>query len=97
MAAELGTLPPASLSRRNFRGSSWADQVRFWAWDYDRAVIVLFDNDCAIFRCVALPVDVVRAHGTYRKHLNGRLVQATDALLNHESAEDLTEKTCCHY
>jgi len=51
---------------------------------------VLFDTDYAIFRCVALPVDG-RARGTYRKYVNERLVQATDALLNHESAEDLTE------
>jgi len=28
-------------------------------WDFDRAVIVLFDDEYAILRCVALPVDVV--------------------------------------
>nr|MBA2600911.1 hypothetical protein [Actinomycetota bacterium] len=41
---------------------------------------------------MALPVDVVRAHGTYRKHVNGDVVRATDALLDHEAAEDLTER-----
>ena len=64
----------------------------FRTWDFDRAVIVLFDDDYAISKCVALPVDVVRAHGTYRKHVNGHVVQATVGLLNHESAEDLTER-----
>lgn len=43
----------------------------FRTWDFDRAVIVLFDDNYAISRCVALSVDVVRAHGTYRKHVNG--------------------------
>jgi hypothetical protein len=53
---------------------------------------VLFDNDYAIFMCVALPVDVVRAHGTYRKHVNGRSRAGGRRALNHESAEDLTER-----
>lgn len=43
-------------------------------------VILLFDDDYAISRCVALPVDVVRAHASYRKHVNGHVVPATDAL-----------------
>jgi hypothetical protein len=34
----------------------------FRTWDFDRAVIVLFDDDYAVFKCVALPVDVVRSH-----------------------------------
>jgi hypothetical protein len=42
------------------------DQVRFKAWDFDRVVIELFDDDYAILRCVASPVDV-GAHGAYRK------------------------------
>lgn len=64
----------------------------FRTWDFDRAVIVLFDDDYSVYRCVALPVDVVRAHGTYRKHVNGDVVRATDALLNHDAAEDLTDR-----
>lgn len=64
----------------------------FRTWDFDRAVIVLFDDNYAISRCVALPVDVVRAYATYRKHVNGHVVQATDSFLNHELAEDLTER-----
>ena len=64
----------------------------FRTWDFDRGVIVLFDDDYGIFRCVALPADVLRAHATYRKHVNGDVVRATDALLNHEAAEDLTDK-----
>ena len=64
----------------------------FRTWDFDRAVIVLFDDDYAIYKCVALPRDVVRAHGTFRKHVNGDVVQATDALMAHPEAEDLTDR-----
>jgi hypothetical protein len=64
----------------------------FRTWDFKRAVIVLFDDDYAIYKCVALPRDVVRAHATYRKHVNGDVVMATDALLAHEAAEDLTQR-----
>jgi hypothetical protein len=63
----------------------------FRTWDFQRAVIVLFDDDYAIHKCVALPSGVVRAHATYRKHVNGHVVMAT-ALLAHEEAEDLTQR-----
>jgi hypothetical protein len=64
----------------------------FRTWDFQRAVIVLFDDNYAIYKCVALPCAVVRANATYRKHVNGHVVMATDALLAHEEAEDLTQQ-----
>lgn len=64
----------------------------FRTWDFDRAVVVLFDQDYSVFRCVALPRDVMKEVATYRKHVNGYVVRATDGLLNHPDAEDLTER-----
>jgi hypothetical protein len=63
----------------------------FRTWDFDRAVIVLFDDNYGIQRCVALPRAVVEEHATYRSHVNGHVVRATDALLDHPSGQDLTE------
>lgn len=63
----------------------------FRTWDFDRAVIVLFDQDYSVFRCVALPRDVIKGAATYRQHVNGYVVRATDGLLDHSDAEDLTE------
>lgn len=63
----------------------------FRTWDFDRAVIVLFDDDYGIRRCVALPRAVVEEHSTYRKHVNGHVMRATDAVMNHASGEDWTD------
>lgn len=64
----------------------------FRTWDFDRVVIVLFDEDYGVYRCVAIPRDVVRSHATYRKHVNGDVVRASDGLLAHSEAKDLTER-----
>lgn len=63
----------------------------FRTWDFDRAVIVLFDEDYDIYRCAAVPRHVLEEHATYRAHVNGHVVHATDMLLSHPDAEDLTE------
>jgi hypothetical protein len=63
----------------------------FRTWDFDRAVIVLFDDDYGIYRCVALPREVVQEHATYRKHVNGHVMRATDAVMNHPSGDDWTD------
>jgi hypothetical protein len=63
----------------------------FRTWDFDRAVVVLFDDDYGIQRCVALPRDVVQEHSTYRKHVNGHVMRATDAVMDHTSGDDWTE------
>ena len=62
----------------------------FRTWDFDRAVIVLFDDDYGIQRCVALPQAVVEEHATYRKHVNGHVMRATDVVMDHHSGEDWT-------
>lgn len=63
----------------------------FRTWDFDRAVVVLFDDEYAIDRCIAFPVDVIRSAVTYREHVNGYVVIASEALLAHDGAEDWTD------
>lgn len=63
----------------------------FRTWDFDRAVIVLFDEDYQIHRCSAIPRNVLEEHATYRQHVNGYVVRASEALLSHPEAEDLTD------
>ena len=63
----------------------------FRTWDFDRAVILLFDEDYGIQRCVALPRAVVEEHATYREHVNGHVMRATDVVMDHDSGEDWTD------
>jgi hypothetical protein len=65
----------------------------FRSWDFDLAAFVLFrDYDYAVRRAVLLPVEVVRARSTFRSHVNGSVVMMRDALLDHENAEDITDR-----
>jgi hypothetical protein len=64
----------------------------FRSWDFDRAVIVLFDDEYSIDRCVAIPAAVVKGFATYRPHVNGHVVRVSDALVSNPKAEDLTDQ-----
>jgi len=65
----------------------------FRSWDFDLAAFVLFrDYDYAVRRAVLLPVEVVRAQSVYRSHVNGSVVMMRGALLDHEDAEDITDR-----
>lgn len=65
----------------------------FRSWDFDLAAFVLLrDYDYAVLRAVLLPVEVVRAQSTYRSHVNGSVVMMRGALLDHEDAEDITDR-----
>jgi hypothetical protein len=60
----------------------------FRTWDFDEAVVVLFDDDYKIWRCVSLPCDVIKEHAKYRKQVNGFVARVTDDLLGHPRAVD---------
>lgn len=65
----------------------------FRSWDFDLGALVLLrDYDYAVRRAVLLPVEVVRAQSTFRSHVNGSVVMMRGALLNHEDAEDITDR-----
>lgn len=65
----------------------------FRSWDFDLAAFVLLrDYDYAVRRAVLLPVEVVQAQSTYRGHVNGSVVMMRGALLDHEDAEDITDR-----
>ncbi|HLF43000.1 MAG TPA: hypothetical protein VJA46_05670 [Acidimicrobiia bacterium] len=50
------------------------------------------DYDYAVLRGVLLPVEVVRDRSTFRSHVNGSVVMMRGALLDHEDAEDITDR-----
>jgi hypothetical protein len=62
----------------------------FRTWDFDRAIVVLFDDDYEVHRCVSIPRELIQEHAKYRSHVNGHVVRATDALMDDPSVEDLT-------
>jgi hypothetical protein len=64
----------------------------FRSWDFDAAVVVLFDDDYGVWRAARIPVSVLQAVAYRGRHVNGWIVYATDELLNRPEAEDWTER-----
>lgn len=63
----------------------------FRSFEFDRAAIVLFDNDYAIFKAALIPKGVVESKSAYRQHVNGWICFATDALFEDPEAEDISD------
>ena len=62
----------------------------FRSWDFDAAVIVLFDGAFGIWRASHIPADVVESHARVTPYVGGWRVTATNALL--DCGEDWTER-----
>lgn len=62
----------------------------FRSWDFNAAVIVLFDDEFEVWKAAWLSVAKLKQCARYAKHVNGNLVFATDELLS--SGEDWTER-----
>lgn len=62
----------------------------FRSWDFDAAVIVLFDDDFAVWRAAKVPQSAIEAASAYVEHVNGYRVIARDPLL--DAGEDWTER-----
>jgi hypothetical protein len=60
----------------------------FRSWDFDAAVIVLFDDDFAVWRAAKVPQAAIEADSAYVEHVNGYRVIARDPLL--DDGEDWT-------
>jgi hypothetical protein len=58
----------------------------FRSWDFDAAVIVLFDDEFKVWKAACLPTLELEKHARFAKHVNGNLVFATNELL--ESGDD---------
>jgi hypothetical protein len=64
----------------------------FRSWNFDAAVVVLFDDDYGVWRAARIPVSVLQAVAYRARHVNGWIVYATDELLDRPEAEDWTER-----
>jgi hypothetical protein len=62
----------------------------FRTWEFDAAVIVLFDAGYVVQRAARVPVDALKGVAQWRRHVNGEVVFATDSLL--DEGDDWTEK-----
>lgn len=62
----------------------------FRSWDFNAAVIVLFDDEFEVWKAAWLSVAKLKQCARYAKHINGNLVFATDELLS--NGEDWTER-----
>ncbi len=62
----------------------------FRSWDFEAAVVVLFDDELRVWWAVRLPRDTVKDAGHWSEHVRGWRVMATDDLLGR--GEDWTER-----
>lgn len=62
----------------------------FRSWDFDAALIVLFDDEFRVWRATRLPAAVLEADAQFIEHVRGFRVIATDALL--DRGDDWTER-----
>jgi hypothetical protein len=62
----------------------------FRSWEFDAAVIVLFDDEFRVWKAARLPVEVLEEVARFVGHVKGYRVMATDALL--DRGEDWTER-----
>ena len=56
---------------------------------FDHLVIVLFDEDFGLKEIWRLPIDLVREHAVYRRHVNAHILQARGSVLSDPRAEQL--------
>jgi hypothetical protein len=62
----------------------------FRSWDFDAAVVVLFDDEFRVWRAARLPVETLQAAARFVQHVSGYRVLATDELL--AAGDDWTER-----
>jgi hypothetical protein len=62
----------------------------FRSWDFDAAVIVLFDDEFRVWRAAYLPAALLEEQSRFVEHVRGFRVMATDELL--DQGEDWTER-----
>lgn len=56
---------------------------------FDYLVVVLFEEDLSVRGMWKLPIEAVREHATYRKHVNAHILFASDAVLADPRVERL--------
>ncbi len=62
----------------------------FRSWEFDAAVVVLFNDEFKVWKSACLSVETLKEGARYSKHVNGELVFATDDLLS--KGQDWTER-----
>jgi hypothetical protein len=62
----------------------------FRSWDFDSAVVVLFDDEFKVWRAARLPVVLLREQARFVEHVRGHRILARDELL--DAGEDWTER-----
>jgi len=62
----------------------------FRSWDFDAAVIVLFDDEFRVWRAARISVETLREQARFVEHVSGHRIIARDELL--DAGEDWTER-----
>jgi len=77
------------LNRLN-RGQRQLSVIR--SFDFDDLAVVIFDFSYAVAASVLIPAEVVKDNSSYIAYVNGYRLFATDALLRHPRAVDISGK-----
>ena len=62
----------------------------FRSWDFDAAIVVLFDDNFRVWRAARLPVETFKTAARFVEHVSGYRAFATDELL--DAGDDWTER-----
>jgi hypothetical protein len=62
----------------------------FRSWEFDAALVVLFDDEFRVWRAARFPVDRLRDGARFSQHVRGFRILATDKLL--DTGEDWTQR-----
>ena len=62
------------------------------SFDFDDLALVLFDSSFAVLAAVLIPAEIVQHNSSDRAHVNGYVLFATDTLLQHPRAVDISGK-----
>ena len=61
------------------------------SWGFTHLVIVLFGPDFSVTRAALMSAEVAREQSMEDRHVRGNRIMATDALLNDERVEEITD------
>ena len=70
-------------------GTSERQLSPFRSFEFEEALVILFDISYRVARAVLLPAAVVLEHSTYRSHVNGHVAIARDSLM--DLGKDITD------
>lgn len=78
---EYGRVQVKARLKRTTATKSQLQLSPFRSFDFDHALVIVFDDTIGVTSATVLPVAVIEANGVHRAHVNGLVLSATPKLL----------------